>query len=276
MIVNSVNTYIESSEIIDKLLKFNVRNEIFFSLVLMLILILFSLVIFFTFKHAMKDPLKKPKGLVFLGVWFFNVIQNFVTSTMGEKNRNFSGYMFGLVLYVFFGFSFGLTGLSSPFTYIVMPLSVTAWTFILIHATAVKTNKWGYFRRYIDPFPVFLPINLITMWAPLLSLTLRMFGNALSGFCIMALFYGALEALSADIFRPIFGMATGGGIQGPDIILAPLITPIFHVYFDLISSAIQTLVFSMLTMIFIAQEQNDEDEDKIIDKISAEQIQKEA
>ena len=85
----------------------------------------------------------------------------------------------------------------------------------------------------------------------------------------MALVYAALEALSADIFRTIFGLVGASGIQGSDIILAPFITPILHVYFDLFSSFIQTLVFSMLTMIFIAQEQNEE-EDNILENVQLE------
>ena len=107
---------------------------------------------------------------------------------------------------------------------------------------------------------------IITMWAPLLSLTLRLFGNALSGFSIMALVYAALEALSSDIFRPIFGI-TGGGISGADIIIAPIITPVLHLYFDLFSSFIQTLVFSMLTMIFISQEQVEDESSDVLKSI---------
>jgi F-type H+-transporting ATPase subunit a len=36
--------------------------------------------------------------------------------------------------------------------------------------------------------------------------------------------------------------------------LAPLVAPWFHLYFDLFSALIQTLVFISLSMLFIAQE----------------------
>lgn len=250
------------------ILEVHISREVFYSLIIMLLLILFSLVIYFVFKKALKDPLKTPKGLVFIMYELYKKLDNFTADIMGERNRNFSFYIFAVAIYMFIGFTFGLTGLASPFVYIVIPLSISMWTFILIHVTAARNNKWGYFKRFIDPFPIFLPINLITMWSPLLSLTLRMFGNALSGYCIMSLMYAALEGLSGDIFRPIFTLGPGGGTTGADIFLAPIITPIFHVYFDLISALIQTMVFTMLTMIFISQEQVEDVDEKIIENIS--------
>ncbi len=259
-----------TQEQIDSIIEFHISSEVFYSLIVMICLIIFSIIIGLLFKKAMKDPLKTPKGLIFVMYTFVNSLENFVVSIMGEKGRKLTGYFLGLTMYLFLSFAFGLTGLSSPFTYIVMPLSISLVTFLLIHITAARENKWGYFKRYIDPIPILLPINLLTMWAPLLSLTLRLFGNALSGYCIMSLVYAALEALSSDIFRPIFGLVGVSGIQGSDIILAPFITPILHVYFDLFSSFIQTLVFSMLTMIFIAQEQNEDEEDNILENVQLE------
>lgn len=242
--------------------------EIFWSIVIMIFLVLFSIVIFFVFKKAIKDPLKKPSTFVFVLTFLATKLEDFVVGIMGERNRKATGYFFGLFIYLFLAFTFGLTGLASPVTYIAVPLSLALWTFLWIHFTAIKENKFGYFKRFIEPIPVFLPINLVTMWAPLLSLALRMFGNALSGYCIMAVLYAGLEALSGSLFG---GMA--GGIYGPgpngwqDILIAPFITPILHLYFDLFSGAIQTLVFSMLTMIFVMQEQNEQSADEILDKV---------
>ena len=259
-----------SEEQIQGVIEFHFSSEVFYSLIIMIILVFFAIFVGLKFKNAIKYTLKTHIGIVLVMYTFVNSVENFVVSIMGEKGRYLTGYFLGLMMYLFLGFSFGLTGLSSPFTYIVMPLSISLATFVLIHFTAARENKRGYFKRFIDPIPIFLPINLLTMWAPLLSLTLRLFGNALSGFCIMALLYAALESLSGDIFRPLFGLVGVSGIQGSDIILAPFITPILHLYFDLFSSFIQTLVFSMLTMIFIAQEQNDDVENNVLENVQLE------
>ncbi len=89
------------------------------------------------------------------------------------------------------------------------------------------------------------------MWAPLLSLTLRLFGNAFAGLVLMTIVYWLFEAIASAItFMP-----AGGG----SIFIAPFITPILHVYFDIFSGAIQTLVFMFLSMLFVAQEKPEED-----------------
>ena len=100
---------------------------------------------------------------------------------------NFGGFIMGVAVYLFIAFIFGLTGLPSPVTYMAVPLSLGLTTFILIHVTSIRYTKWKYFKRYIDPIPIFLPINLISMWAPLLSLTLRLFGNAIAGWALLTI-----------------------------------------------------------------------------------------
>ena len=61
-------------------------------------------------------------------------------------------------------------------------------------------------------------------------MSLRLFGNILSGTIIMALIYGLL---------PKFFLLFWPGV--------------LHIYFDLFSGAIQAFVFCMLTMVFIAK-----------------------
>ncbi len=117
-----------------------------------------------------------------------------------------------------------------------VPLSLGLVTFLLIHYTSARYTKWRYFKRYIDPIPIFLPINLISMWAPLLSLTLRLFGNAIAGWALLSIVEYALRDLSSTLFS------------------FPLPLAILHAYFDVFSGLIQTFVFILLTSIFIGQE----------------------
>jgi F-type H+-transporting ATPase subunit a len=226
-----------------------------------ILLIILSIIINICSKKYIKDPLKTPKGIFNLAVILVTKIEGLVVEVMGERNRKFAMYMVPLMCYVFISFIWGLTGMTSPMSYFGVPLSLALITFIMIHVTAIKTNHWKYFKRYIDPLPVFLPINLITMWAPLLSLSLRMFGNAIAGYCLMAIVYYGFENLSNIIIMGVEAASSVGGAVGPQsIILAPLVTPILHAYFDLFSGFIQTFVFSLLTMINIYQEQITDDE----------------
>jgi F-type H+-transporting ATPase subunit a len=120
----------------------------------------------------------------------------------------------------------------------------------------VRFNKLKYFKRYVEPLPFFLPVNLISMWAPLLSLTMRLFGNALAGWTLMTLIYGALGSIGSVIFEAADQALKVGGV------IAPFITPPLHAYFDLFSGLIQTVVFLFLSMIFIANEGPEDDIDE--------------
>ena len=73
-----------------------------------------------------------------------------------------------------------------------------------------------------------MPINLIGIIAVPISLSLRLFANILSGTVMMALVYGLLGWIATAWPAAL------------------------HVYFDLFSGSIQTYVFCMLTMTYIA------------------------
>ena len=230
--------------------------EVISSLIVVGIIIILSIII--AIKAHFADPLKKPKGILFLAETGVNFFDNLVGEMMGIHFKGFGGFVMAIAVYLFIAFIFGLTGLPSPVTNLAVPLSLALITFILIHATSVKYTKWHYFKRYVDPFPVMLPINLISMWAPLLSMTLRMFGNALAGWTLMSIVYWALGSLSGTIFSFM-------NTPWNQVFLAPFITPVLHVYFDLFSGLIQTVIFLFLTMINIANEVPD-DIDNVLEK----------
>ena len=204
------------------------------------------------------DPLKKPKGILFLaevGVGFFDGL---VTSLMGRRYNGMGGLFMAIAVYLFISFIWGLTGLPSPTTYLATPLSLGLITFVLIHANAMRFNGIRYFKRYVEPLPFFLPINLISMWAPLLSLTMRLFGNALAGWTLMTLVYSAMNNIGDTVITFVSsGIEQNLHVGG---IISPIVTPILHAYFDLFSGLIQTVVFLFLSMIFIANEGPEEDE----------------
>lgn len=227
--------------------------ELFSSVITMLVLVGLSLAVYFRVRHY--DPLQKPKGIVHLAEICVQFADKQVKELMGTPFDGYGGYIMALGLYIFIGFVFGMVGLPNllqpgssgflkplpnPFTNTAMTLSIAFITFFLIHLTAIRVNHWAYFKRFAKPFAVFLPINLITMWSPVLSMALRLFGNALAGYFVLTLIYVG--------FSGLFNTTIAG------LALAPLIAPVAHLYFDLFDSLIQTTVFCMLTMLYISQE----------------------
>lgn len=225
-------------------------GEVISSLMVMGIILILSFIIAIQARH--QDPLKKPKGLLLIAEIGVNFFDGLVSDMMGPRFKGFGGYIMAVAIYLFLAFIFGLTGLPSPVTNLAVPLSLALVTFILIHATSIKFTKFSYFKRYIDPIPIFLPVNLLSMWAPLLSMTLRLFGNALSGWALMSIVYYALQNASAMIFSFIPN-------EWNQVFIAPIATPILHAYFDLFSGLIQTTIFIFLTMINIGIEAPEDD-----------------
>ena len=225
--------------------KTDIPGELISSLIVIGIICIISIIVGILAVHH--NPLKKPKGLLLvaeIGVKFFD---NFSRELVGTTLPNFGGFIMGVACYLFISFIFGLTGLPSPVTYMAIPLSLGLTTFLLIHYTSARFTKWAYFKRYIDPIPIFLPINLISMWAPLLSLTLRLFGNAIAGWALLTIVEFALRDASSALFA---FMQT----EWNQVFLAPIPLAILHAYFDVFSGFIQTFVFILLTSIFIGQE----------------------
>ena len=138
-----------------------------------------------------------------------------------------------IMFFIFIANTSGLFGLRAPTADYGTTLSLALITFVMIQYSAFKTRKFRMFTDLFQPIPVLFPVNVIGEFATPVSLSLRLFGNIMAGTIMLSLWYGLL---------PIF---------------AKLGLPAFlHVYFDLFSGAIQTFVFAMLTMTFIADKRN--------------------
>ena len=231
-------------EIFKDFLTWDISGETWASLIVMVIIVVLYIIIGIMAKHH--DPLKPSKGLLWLGETLVNFFDHLVDELMGPRFKGFGGIVLGIASYLFIAFIFGLTGLPSPVTNLATPLSFAFLTFFMIHGTSIRYTKWKYFKRYIEPVPLFLPMNLISMWAPVLSLSLRLFGNAISGWVIMTIIYSFLETAFSGL-----SIVIQGTVFSP---LSAVMTPLLHAYFDVFSGFIQTTVFIFLTMLYVARE----------------------
>lgn len=229
--------------------------EFISSTLALIITLIIALVTYFKLKKY--DPLKKPSGYLNLVETLVDFVDNQVIQTMGPIFKGYGGYILFVGLYIFLGFFIGMIGipnvfqvnsshflepLPNPFTNMVFPLTLALCTFGLTHFTAMKYKKWSYFKRYTEPIALFLPINLVTMWSSVLSFTLRLFGNAFAGYCIITLIYCGIGTI----------LPPDGSLLG--LIFTPLVGPIAHLYFDIFDGLIQLAVFTILTMINISNE----------------------
>lgn len=162
-----------------------------------------------------------------------DTLVKFVHGTMGKAGKRYINYIGTLFVFVLFSNISGLFGLRPPTADYGTTLCIALVSFVMIQYAAIRYQKWGAFKSLFEPIFLFFPINVISEFATPISLSLRLFGNILAGTVMMALYYGML---------PIFAKI---GIPSA-----------LHVYFDLFSGAIQTYVFCMLTMTFVADKRN--------------------
>ena len=136
-------------------------------------------------------------------------------------------YISTLFLFIIISNISGLFGLRPPTADYGVTLCLGLITFILVQFNGIKKNKVGHFTALFQPIWFLFPINLIGEFAVPLSLSLRLFGNVMSGTVLMGLIY--------DLLKPFT-------IGYPALL---------HAYFDLFSGCIQAYVFCMLTMVYV-------------------------
>jgi len=83
----------------------------------------------------------------------------------------------------------------------------------------------GYFKRYIEPIPLLLPINIIEDFTKPLSLSFRLFGNVLA------------DELTISVLTS----------------LVPLVIPLPIMVLGIFAGSVQALIFSTLAAAYIAE-----------------------
>ncbi|WP_425446173.1 F0F1 ATP synthase subunit A [Dethiothermospora halolimnae] len=222
-------------EIVDGAGNVILSRTIINSLLVVILLSIFAFYVNYRVKKA--DPNEKPKGFLNVIETLVEAIDNLVRTTMGEKFKNFTPYIGTLALYLAVANLFGLLGFTPPTSDYSIPFTLAIMTFVLTQYYGIKGNGLGgYFKGFFEPIWFLFPINIIGELANPVSLSFRLFGNILSGVIIMGLLYSALNSALGIL----------------SYIVTPVVTSVFHAYFDVFAGLIQTFIFMMLTMIFVS------------------------
>ncbi len=156
-------------------------------------------------------------------------IDGFLTDTMGHEGRRFFPLVATLALYILASNLLGLLpGFESPTSNINTTASMAIVVFFTTHIVGFRIHGVKYLKHFMGPIwwlsPLMIVIELIGHLARPVSLTMRLFGN----------------------------------IKGEDIVLAvvlflvPALVPLPVFFLMIFTSLIQTVVFLLLTMMYIA------------------------
>ena len=160
---------------------------------------------------------------------FTDAVLSIGEGVMGEKNaRRYLPLIGALAFYIFFSNALALIpGFAPPTATLKTNVALALTVFVLTHYYGVKENGLAYFKHFLGPViwlaPIMLPIELVSHIARPISLTLRLMGNMFADHKVVGTFF----------------------------FLVPLIVPIPFLILGVLVVIVQTMVFCLLTMVYI-------------------------
>ena len=117
-----------------------------------------------------------------------------------------------------------LPGVKAPTAKLETPAALAVVVFVSVHYFGIRARGWlGYLASFAKPKPIMLPLNLISEVTRTFSLTVRLFGNVMSGEFVIALI----------------------------VALAGLFVPIPFMALEILLGLVQAYIFTVLATVFI-------------------------
>lgn len=190
-----------------------------------------AMVILVGLSLAARFSLKKtaPSGVQNLLETVVGGLENFVVDIMGPEGKHYLPLIGSLFLFILVCNLQGLIpGFDSPTANINTTLALALVSFTATHYIGIKRHGFKYIKHFMGPMwalaPLMLPIELISHFARVMSLTFRLFGN-------MVAKHKLLLVLA---------------------LLAPYIAPVPILGLGLLVAFVQALVFTLLTMLYLS------------------------
>ncbi len=213
------------SEVIIKLFGFlDVTGEVVTMWMILALLTVISLIV----KLNLKERPGIFQNMIETGVEY---LDNFFTDNLGkEKARKYFVFLATLFTFIIFCNYSGLIPGVGLTPYVKAPtasLSVTAGlgvlTFVFLQYAGLKMGAKHYFKRFVSPMFFMLPLLLLDEFIKPASLALRLYGNVFGEETVMEQLYH----------------------------LIPIGVPVVMMILSILFCALQALVFSMLTSIYL-------------------------
>lgn len=178
---------------------------------------------------------KVPSGIQNFMEFTLEFIRDLVRNQIGEKEyRDWVPFIGTLFLFIFVSNWSGalvpwklvelpVGELAAPTNDINTTVALALLTSLAYFYAGLKKKGLGYFKHYIEPTPILLPIAILEDFTKPLSLSFRLFGNILADELVVAVL----------------------------VLLVPLFIPLPVMALGLFTSAIQALVFATLAGAYI-------------------------
>ncbi len=179
-------------------------------------------------RHNLKERPGVFQNIIETGVEY---LDNFFEGLLGrKKSRQYFTFLASLFIFIIFGNYSGLIpgiGLTdyakAPTASLSVTLGLGIVTFLFLQIAGLKCGVKHYFKRFVSPICVMLPLLILDEFIKPASLALRLFGNVFGEEMVMEELYHLL----------------------------PIGVPLIMMVLSLLFCALQALVFTMLTSIYL-------------------------
>ncbi len=215
-----------------------------FNLANVFMLAVVSILVFIVVMWATRSLQMKPTGKQNVIEWVVEFVRGIISETMDWKvGKVFLPFALTLALFILFGniagiVTIGVVGTDlwwkAPTADATITLTLSAMVVILTHFYGIKLRgPKKYFKEFLSPTPVMLPIKLVEEFTNTLTLGLRLFGNMYAGEILLSLLIG----LATSSVLGFFGAA---------------LPTVVWMAFKLFIGGIQVYVFIMLSMVYMS------------------------
>ncbi len=160
--------------------------------------------------------------------WVVVKLEGMIDGMLGHKAKGYRWYLFTVMVFIGFANIIGIFGFKSPTKDVNVTIALAVMSILLVEIAGLYhlgVKKWMH--KFIEPSPVVLPINIMELVTKPLSLCMRLFGNVIGAFVIMALI---------------------------ELVVPVILPPVLSLYFDFFDGLLQAYVFVFLTSLYISEE----------------------
>ena len=140
---------------------------------------------------------ERPKPVQHLAEMTHEFVSEQGEQIIGHGSERFVSYLTALMLFILLSNLLGLIpGLESPTAEVVVPLGFALVTFVYYHYQGIRSNGFGYIKQFLGPVWwiswLMLPIEIISHFARVLSLTVRLYANMFAGDLLTIAFFSLI------------------------------------------------------------------------------------
>ena len=177
----------------------------------------------------------------------YSFIANLIKSNSGREGLRYFPFVFSIFFFVFFGNLLGMIPYGFTFTsHLIVTFTLAMIVFLFVTILGIIRHGTHFFSLFapkgVHPLLliVLVPVELLSYLSRPISLAVRLFANMMAGHTMMKVFAGFVTMLLA--LNSAMGTTAG---------LIPVIVNVALTGFEVVVSALQAYIFTVLTCVYL-------------------------